>query len=238
MAPDKKFQMVVKTPVSVRTQIYEQLRKGILEGRFAPGARLVEARIATELGVSRTPVREALHALEREGFLEAIPRVGYAVHGIRREELQEICAIRAVNERLAADWASERITPEEVRALEENLTAAEDEVRAGRPEAFVERDGEFHEILVGASRSARLVELCQNLRRHMLVYRLQSLYTDENALRAIEGHRQILVALKAKDRNRLGSAITAHLEQVKLDVLRYAFEVPRSQQEDPEKKHA
>jgi DNA-binding GntR family transcriptional regulator len=238
MTSERQFRMVVKTPVPVRAQIYEQLRAGILGGRFAPGERLVEARIASELGVSRTPVREALHTLEREGLLESIPRVGYAVRGVRREELQEICAIRAVNERLAADWALERITPGEVDALEENLAAAEAEVRSGRPEAFVERDAEFHEILVGASRSARLVELCQNLRRHMLVYRLQSLYTDENALRAIEGHRQILTALKAKDRRRLGSAIAAHLEQVKLDVLRYAFEEPRSPQEDPEKTNA
>jgi len=238
MAAKEHFRMVVKTPISARAQIYEQLRELILAGRFPAFERLVEARLAAELGVSRTPVREALHALEREGLLESIPRVGYAVREIRREELEEICAIRAVNEGLAAEWALKNVTPEELVALEENLAAAEREVQAGRPEAFVDRDGEFHEILVGASRSARLVELCQSLRRHMLVYRLQSLYTSENAVRAIEGHRRILTALKSGDGEGLGAAVAAHLEQVKRDVLRYAFEEPRAQQPEAERARA
>jgi DNA-binding GntR family transcriptional regulator len=198
----------------------------------------VENRLASEIGVSRTPVREALHALEREGLLVAIPRVGYMVKEIHREEVAQICAIRRVNESLAVEWALQRITPDELNALDENLSAAEAEVRGGRPEAFVERDAEFHEILVRASRSERLVELCQDLRRHMLVYRVESLYTPENVLRAIEGHRQIVSHLKAGDREGAVRAVTEHLTQVERDVLHYAFEGPKRKLAEPERNHA
>ncbi|MHB8767329.1 MAG: GntR family transcriptional regulator [Deferrisomatales bacterium] len=237
MTADSPFRMTLKRPVSVRDQVHDQLRAAILEGRFPPGTRLVEARLAAEIGASRTPVREALHTLEREGLLEAIPRVGYAVRGIRRGEVEEICAIRAVNEKLAADWAAERATPEELAALEANLAAAAAEVGAGRTEAFVELDAEFHEILVRASRSERLVELCQTLRRHMLLYRVESIHTPENALRAIEAHRRIVECLRARDRAGLARAVDTHLEQVKRDVLRYAFEEPRKKK-PPEVKDA
>lgn len=236
MGSSSAFQLVLQKPVSVRAQVYEQLRSAILEGRFAAGDRLVEARIAEEIGASRTPVREALHALEREGLLEAIPRVGYLVRGIDPGEVGQICSIRAVNEQLAAEWALDRITPEELAALEANLAAAEDEVAAGRPAAFVERDAEFHEILVRASGSDRLVELCQGLRRHMLLYRVQSLYTSENAMRAIAGHRRILDALVAGNRDGVRREIAAHLDQVKRDVMRYAFE--KKKPAEPEKDHA
>jgi DNA-binding GntR family transcriptional regulator len=239
MGSENARRLVLQEPLSVRSQVYEHLRSAILNGRFAPSTRLVETRLAEEIGVSRTPVREALHTLEREGLLEAIPRVGYLVRAIRREEVGQICAIRTVNERLAAQWATEQITATEIESLEANLAVAEAEVKKGRPEAFVERDAEFHEILVRASRSERLLELCQGLRRHMLLYRVESLYTPENALRAIEGHRRILACLKARDKEGVSRAVTLHLAQVERDVLRYAFEEPKKKKAaGPEGSHA
>ena len=120
-----------------------------------------------------------------------------------------------MNETLAARWAMKRITPKEILALENNLKVAEHEVRSGNPKAFVHRDAEFHEILAHASRSERLLELCQLLRKHMLRYRIESLYLPETALRAIQGHRRILEALKASTRAGLEKAIRDHLEQSK-----------------------
>jgi DNA-binding GntR family transcriptional regulator len=124
---------------------------------------------------------------------------------------------------LAARWAMKRITPKELLALENNLKVAEHEVRSGNPKAFVHRDAEFHEILAHASRSERLLELCQLLRKHMLRYRIESLYLPETALRAIQGHRRILEALKASDESGLEEAMRNHLEQSKIDTRRYAF---------------
>jgi DNA-binding GntR family transcriptional regulator len=222
MAPSK-LRLMIKEPVSIRKKVYAAIREHILDGSFPPGERLVESRIAEQIKTSRTPVREALHLLESEGLLESIPRAGYRVKPLHWEEVEEICEIRVVNETLAAQWAMKRITPKEILALENNLTVAEHEVRSGNPKAFVNRDAEFHEILAHASRSERLLELCQLLRKHMLRYRIESLYLPETALRAIQGHRRILECLKARDEAGLEQAIRDHLEQSKIDTQRYAF---------------
>lgn len=208
---NKKIQVSIKPPVSIREKVYRAIREGILSGRFPSGERLVETRLADEIHTSRTPVREALHMLEREGLLESVPRVGYRVKRISWGEVEEICEIRAINETLAARWAMERITAQEIRHMEENLALSEKEVKAGNPRAFVERDAEFHEILARASGSSRLFELCQLLRRHMLRYRVESLYLGETAMQAMVGHRRILECLKQKDRDGIEAAIRDHL---------------------------
>jgi len=127
------------------------------------------------------------------------------------------------NECLAARWAVKRITPKELKALEQNLTVSDKEVRAGNPQAFVELDAEFHEILVRASGSERLQELCQMLRRHMLRYRIESIFREENVIRGIEWHRRIFSRLEQKDEAGIAEAVRLHLEQAKEDIRRYAF---------------
>ncbi len=220
--------LVIQQPTSIRQRVYDYLRNEILSGRIPHGTRLVEGNLARQVKASRTPIREALHLLEREGLLESIPRVGYRVKEIRWDEVEEICAIREVNETLAAQWAIERIQPDEMAALERNLIDAEAEILAGSPQSFVERDAEFHEILARASGSGRLLELCQSLRRHMLLYRMESLYEPENGLRAISGHRRILERIKARDKAGVAEAMRAHLEQSRRDIWRYAFEEPKA----------
>lgn len=221
---DKSLKVVIRHPVSIREKVYAAIRNDVLNGRIPPGARMVETRLAKQIKTSRTPVREALHMLEMEGLLEAIPRVGYRVKRIEWDEVEEICEIRTVNETLAARWAMNRITPKEVRALEANLAVAEAEAKQGTPKSFVELDAEFHETLARASGSRRLLELCQMLRRHMLRYRIESIFHEENVLRAIKGHRAIVACIKRKDKDGIEMAIRKHLEQSKRDIQRYAFE--------------
>lgn len=215
---------VIEHPVSIRQKVYDHLRNEILSNRIPAGTRLVEGRLAKQINVSRTPIREALHTLEMEGLVESIPRVGYRVKELRWEDVEELCEIRTVNEILAARWAMRRITPQELDAMKHNIDTAEDEIRAGQPELFVERDAEFHEMLAKASGSERLLELCQMLRRHMLRYRIESLYVVESGLRAVGGHRRVLECLEKKDEIGIEAAIREHLEQSKQDIRRYAFE--------------
>ena len=215
--------LVIEAPVSIRQKVYDYLRNQILSNHIAAGERLVEGRLARQINVSRTPVREALHILEMEGLIESIPRVGYRVKELRWEDVEELCEIRAVNEILAAKWAIKRITPQELAAMKANIDAAEAEINAGQPELFVERDAEFHEMLVKASGSKRLLELCQMLRRHMLRYRIESLHVPEAGLTAVAGHRRILACLEKKDDAGIEAAIRDHLEQSKRDIHRFAF---------------
>jgi DNA-binding GntR family transcriptional regulator len=220
---ERKLRVIIKDPVSIREKVCSVIRNEILNGRISIGERMVEAQLAKQIGTSRTPVREALHMLEREGLLESIPRVGYRVRQISWHEIEEICEIRVVNETLAARWAMKRITQRELQALEKNLQVSEAEVRGGNPGSFVERDGEFHEILARASGSNRLLELCQMLRRHMLRYRIQSLYLEQTALQAIVGHRRILECVRRMEDDRVEEAIREHLEFAKRSIQRNAF---------------
>lgn len=217
----------IHRPVSIREKVYAAIRNDILDGRIAPGERVVETRLADQIKTSRTPVREALHMLEREGLLEAIPRVGYSVKQITWDEIEEISEIRMANECLAARWAMKRITPRELGALEQNLAISESEVKAGNPQAFVELDAEFHEILARASGSVRLLELCQMLRRHMLRYRIESIFRKENVIRGIGWHHRIFDCLKKKDEAGITEAVRLHLEQAKDDIQRFAFKGKR-----------
>jgi GntR family transcriptional regulator, rspAB operon transcriptional repressor len=214
----------IERPVPIREQVQKILKERILSGQILPSTRLVEVAVAGELGVSRTPVREALHVLEREGFLEAAPGGGYRVSAVSWNEVEELCEIRVVNETLAATWALRRMTPEVLRLLEQNLAQAEAEIRGGRPEAFVERDAEFHDLLARASGSERLLELCRLLRRHMLRYRRKALHLAESGLTAIAGHRKIMECLAKADEESLRRAMQEHIEQSKEDIRRRAFE--------------
>jgi DNA-binding GntR family transcriptional regulator len=216
--------LFITTPLPLREKVYGAIRNYILNGDIPPGERLIEAQLAKRIKASRTPVREALHLLEKEGLLEAIPRVGYRVKELKFSEVEEICQIRTVNEILAARWAIHRITHKEIQALEKNIAGTEAELRKGNLLSFVEFDAEFHEILVRASGSERLLELCQLLRRHMLRYRVKAITRADVVERAIDGHQKILERIKEKDLVGLETAIANHLEISKGEIQRYAFE--------------
>jgi len=220
--------LVIKDAKTIRRRIYEHLREQLLNGEISPRQHLIEAKIAEELGTSRTPVREALHSLELEGLIESIPRVGYVVKSISEQEVEEICEMRMAIEGVAARWAIEKAYKKLVEELEKNISIAEEKVSKGDVRAFVGMDARFHEIISKFSGSKRLLELAQTLRRHMLRYRIQSIYSVDNVLRAIEGHKGIAQAIRKRDLEEVNQAIRHHMEQSKSDILRYAFkETPK-----------
>jgi DNA-binding GntR family transcriptional regulator len=220
--------LVIEKNKTIRRKFYEYLREQLLSGEIAPHQHLIEAKIAEEIGTSRTPVREALHSLELEGLIESIPRVGYVVKSISEKEVEEICEIRAAIEALAARWAIEKGYKKLVEELKKNISLSEDKVSKGDVRAFVNMDAQFHEIISKLSGSQRLLELAQTLRRHMLRYRIQSIYLVDNVLRAIDGHKGILRAIEKRNLEEVNKAIRHHMEQVKKDILRYAFkEMPK-----------
>jgi len=215
--------LVIKDSKTIRRRIYEHLREQLLNGEISPRQHLIEAKIAKEIGTSRTPVREALHSLELEGLIESIPRVGYVVKTISEQEVEEICEMRMAIEGVAARWAIEKAYKKLVEELKKNISIAEEKVSKGDVRSFVDMDARFHEIISKFSGSKRLLELAQTLRRHMLRYRIQSIYSVDNVLRAIEGHKGIAQAIRKRDLGEVNQAIRHHMEQSKSDILRYAF---------------
>jgi len=220
--------LVIKDTKTIRRRIYEHLREQLLSGEIPPCQHMIEAKIAKELGTSRTPVREALHSLELEGLIESIPRVGYVVKAISEQEVEEICEIRMAIEGVAVRWAMEKAHKKLVEELKKNISLSDEKVSKGEVKAFVDMDARFHEIIAQFSGSKRLLELAQTLRRHMLRYRIQSIYSFDNVLRAIEGHKGILRAIEKRSLEEVNKAIRYHMEQSKRDILRYAFkETPK-----------
>ena len=219
---------VIKNEKTIRRKTYEYLREKLLNGEIPPSQHLIEAKIAKDLGTSRTPVREAFHSLELEGLIESIPRVGYVVTSTSEEEVEEICEIRMAIEGVGARWAMEKAHKKLIEELKKNISISGGRVLKGDAKAFIDLDARFHEIIARHSGSQRLLELAQTLRRHMLRYRIQSIYSVENVLRAIDGHKGILRAIEKRDLEELNKAIRYHMEQSKSDILRYAFkETPK-----------
>ncbi|HVN22591.1 MAG TPA: GntR family transcriptional regulator [Syntrophorhabdales bacterium] len=215
--------LIITDSTTIRKKVHAYLREQILSGEIGPQERLIEAKIAKDIGTSRTPVREALHTLEMEGLLESIPRVGYKVNTVSDQEVEEICEIRTVIETLAVRWAMEKAHARLVKELKKNIATAEQRVMQGEVKAYVDLDAQFHEIIAGLSGSRRLLELAQTLRRHMVRYRIQSIYAPDNVIRGINGHKEILAAIVTGDVETAAKAIRNHLEQSKKDILFYAF---------------
>jgi len=215
--------LVIKESETIRKKVYNYVREQVLNGEIKANERLIETKIAKQIGTSRTPVREALHSLEIEGLIESIPRIGYTVKPLSDHEAEEICEIRCAIECLAARWALTKAREKLIKELRKNITAAEVWVAKGDLAAFTESDAQFHEIVAKLSGSKRLLELAQTLRRHMLRYRLESVYVADPALRAIEGHKNILRAIEGGDLEDVYETIRFHLDQSKKDTLRYAF---------------
>jgi GntR family transcriptional regulator, rspAB operon transcriptional repressor len=222
--------LVITDNKSIRKKVYSRLRKSILDNEMAPRERLVETKIAKDMGVSRTPVREALQDLEREGLIEEVLRVGYVVRPISRQDLEEICRIRGVLEGLAAGLAIEKAYDRLVRDLGRNILVSEEKIAKGDFKAFVQLGAQFHEIIAKMSRSTRLFELTQLLRRHMLRYRIESVHQTEPALRAIAGHKAILDAIIGRDQAHVCRIIEGHIIASQGDILLYAFKEGRGRE--------
>lgn len=220
----EELKLQIDPPLSIREKVYSHIKQAILGSQIPKDAVLVESRLAEQIGISRTPVREALHFLEKEGLLEILPRAGYRVRRIDWDEVEEIVQIRKVVESLAAGWAVTRITTSEIEALRENLRQSEATIEQGDLSVFPEWDAQFHEILARASGSKRLIDLIQNLRSDMLRYRIKSLHRTDTAALALDGHRRIFECLVARDSSGLDEAVRNHLDQAKKTIRLYAFE--------------
>ncbi|UCD81668.1 MAG: GntR family transcriptional regulator, partial [Desulfobacterales bacterium] len=178
---------------------------------------------ANRIGTSRTPVREALHTLEREGLVESLHRVGYAVRPISEVEVSELCEIRLSLEALALRWALSKDPAGLADAMRENLARCEQRMAEGDLKAFVELDAQFHELISRVADSSRLMEMTNSIRRYMLRYRIQSIYTEENVRRAVAGHRAVLKAIEGGDKQAAQRALRAHIQQSKKDILYFGF---------------
>ncbi len=177
---DMDFEVNMNEYLPLRDVVFNTLRKAILRGELKPGERLMEIQLANKLGVSRTPIREAIRKLELEGLVLMIPRKGAEVAQITEKNMQDVLEVRKALEELSVQLACERITPEQV---EEMKMAAEDfrkVLKSGDVTKIAEADVKFHDIIFAATNNQRLITLLNNLREQMYRFRVEYLKQKEN----------------------------------------------------------
>ena len=213
-----------KNLLPVREKVYEYLKSAILSGRFHPGSRLAEEHLAKEAGVSRTPVREALHKLELEGLIKPLETRGFIVSRDSKEEVEELFEIRAILEGHALRIISQKISDQDVGKLSGFIEKAEEALRKRRIDEVFKWNTKFHDTLHGmVSEKRRLHRLMVNVRKYVLRYRKDTLQYPDGGKRAIDGHRKILMALRLKDPDLCERIMREHIEQAKEDALQAHF---------------
>ena len=187
----------VSDKYSLRGRVFHKIRNDILNGRYKEHEELKEIRIGKELGVSRTPVREALRQLELEGLVKIIPNRGAFVTGIQKSDVRDIYAIRALLEGLCARWATERITPEQMEAMEENVYLTEFHAGKGHMEQIAELDNQFHHILYAACGSKMLEHQLIDYHQYVMRVRRKTLSSIDRTTVSNKEHRAIMEAIRA-----------------------------------------
>jgi len=206
--------------IPARERAYEYLKEKLLSGRFEPGERLTEEYLAGELGVSRTPVREALHRLEQEGLIQPLETRGFRVASDSQEEMEELFEIRSILEGYALRCVCERISNKDLEELEGYIRKAEESFKQNQVDKIYHYNTRFHDTLhTLVSHKPRLHNMMADMRKYVLRYRKDTLHYHYGSKRSIEGHRKIMMALRLKDPELCERIMRAHIHESKEDAL-------------------
>lgn len=210
MTEDLQLRMDEYLPL--RDVVFNTLREAILKGELKPGERLMEMHLANKLGVSRTPVREAIHMLEKEGLAVTVPRKGAQVAKMTEKDLQDVLEIRDALDNLAVASACANIDEEEFVQLRDTMHGFEEAARRGGVRQIVEADEAFHHVIYMASRNPKLVNIVHNLREPMYRYRYEYLKDHTRYGQLIEEHAAIVDGLERRDVEQLKIVMHLHLK--------------------------
>ncbi len=196
---------------SLRGRVFHHLREDILSGKYKEGDELKEVAIGEELGVSRTPVREAFRQLELEGLIQIIPNKGAYVTGITEKDVKDIYMIRSLLEGLCARWACEHITDAQMEEMEENIYLSKFHAQKGHLEQLAELDNRFHEILYEACNSKMLEHQLRDFHEYVLRVRKKTLANVNRGPKSNEEHELLMEAIKAKDADKAEKLANMHM---------------------------
>ena len=199
------------TEKSLRGQVFDKIRSDILNGKYKRGEELVESSIGKELGISRTPVREAIRQLELEGLVQLVPNKGAFVTGISEKDVRDIYLIRARLEGLAARMAAKNITPELLDAMEETVVLSEYHAKKEHYEQVCEMDSKFHKLLYKASGSRILEHTLTDFHQYVQRVRMASIMKKGRMEKSNDEHDAILTAIREHDEEKAELVATRHI---------------------------
>lgn len=205
---------------SLRQRIFRQIQNDILNGVYEPGENLIETKLSEELGVSRTPVREALRQLELEGLVQSVPNKGVTVKGVSAEDIQDIYTIRMLIEGLAARWAAEKITAEEMEELKEAVDLEEFYTMKNDNSRLLKLDTRFHDIIFKASKSMPLMHTLSTFHHYIQKARKISMSSEKRAAEVLKEHKAIMQAIVERDAARAEKLTTEHVKNASDNLLK------------------
>ena len=209
---------------SLRGRVFQSIREDILSGRYEQNTELKEAAIGAELGVSRTPVREALRQLELEGLVTIIPNRGAYVNMITAKDVQDIYVIRSMLEGLCARWATQSITAEQLDSMEETLCLSEYHTSKKNYEKLYELDSLFHEQLYEAGGSRILNHILSDFHDYVKMVRKVTISASGRSVTSTEEHRAIFEAIKEKDPDKAEALAKEHVKHTIESIQAYGLE--------------
>ena len=204
---------VMNEYLPLRDVVFQTLRQAILRGELEPGERLMEIHLANRLGVSRTPIREAIRKLELEGLVVMIPRRGAIVASITEKDLKDVLEVRIGLEELAVKFVCQRIDDRQLRELQEASRKFAEAVQSEDLTKLAEADVNFHDLIYKATGNERLVQLLNNIREQMYRYRVEYLKDEEVRSSLVEEHNRLWKALKERDAEQAARITQEHIER-------------------------
>ncbi len=217
-----KFDLEYNPNLPLHESVYATLRRAILTGDLAPGDRLMEIHLAEHFGVSRTPVREAIHMLAQDGLVVIRPAKGAAVAGISTDGMQDVLEIRRTLDIFCARLACLRMSSDELSELEKACDAFEKAAMTGSDiTTIASYDVAFHDLIIKATRNKRLIEMMRNLSEEMYRYRFEYLKDAAKYPALIQEHKAICDAIGARDENAAAEASGVHIDNQELAIMRH-----------------
>lgn len=203
----------------LRDVVFNTLRSEILKGEMKPGERLMEIHLADRLGVSRTPIREAIRMLELEGLVTMIPRRGAQVAQISEKGLKDVLEVRGALDALAMELACERITQEEIGELRMACDRFREATETEDPVLIAKADVALHDRILQASRNDKLIQMVGNLSQQIYRYRLEYIKDASRHGRLIEEHEEIYRCISNRDREAGARVIRMHIYNQEQSIL-------------------
>lgn len=216
------YHLVLQTDdfLPLRDVVFNTLRQGILRGELKPGERLMEIHLADQLGVSRTPIREAIRMLELEGLVIMMPRKGAMVASISKEDLKDFLEVRKALDRLAVSLACERITPEGLVSLKASALNFKDVTKTLDSTKIAEADVAFHDEIHKASGNKRLSVMVNNLAERIYRYRFEYIKESYDCVQLIEEHDEIVKCIEKGDKKGAVVAIDRHIDNQESSIIK------------------
>ena len=215
-----ELKMDVNEYLPLRDVVFNTLRQAILKGEMEPGERLMEIQLAQKLGVSRTPIREAIRKLELEGLVVMIPRKGAEVAHITEKDMRDVLEVRSTLEELAVELSCKHVTPERVQELKAANKIFESAIASKDIMSIVDADVHFHDIIYSMTDNERLIQIINKLREQMYRYRLEYIKDGRSHSILISEHDDIIKKISSHQVDEAKAVVKQHIQNQEKGIVR------------------